>query len=114
MSTAFRSIRTDLYPELRVVDDQIMNVRDFSKPERALWAAFPTGRWVDLRSGNPYEDDPANADQWGKDRIVRAEVVTALLLGARGPEPGKFPAVRLRGARITGRLDLMGAQISSS
>jgi hypothetical protein len=89
-----------------------MNVRDLSKPERALWAAFPAGRWVDLRSGDPDEDDPANSEHWGKGRIVRAEVVTALLLGARDPERGRFPAVRLRGARVTGRLDLMGAVIA--
>jgi hypothetical protein len=89
-----------------------MDLDDLSKPERALWAAFPTGAWADLRSGDPGEDDPANAGCWGKGRTVRAEVVTALLLGARDPERGHFPAVRLRGARITGRIDLMGAVIT--
>jgi len=95
-----------------VTDDQAMDLDDLSKPERALWAAFPSGGWVDLRSGDPEEDDPANAGCWGKGRIVRAQVVTALLLGARDLERGFFPAVRLRGARLTGRLDLMGVVVS--
>ena len=89
-----------------------MDFDDLSKPERALWAAFASGSWVDLRSGDPDEDDPANADGWGKGRMVRAEVVTALLLGARDLERGHFPAVRLRAARITGRVDLMGTVIT--
>ena len=59
-----------------------MDLDDLSKPERALWAAFPGGVRVDLRSGDPEEDDPANAGCWGKGRTVRAQVVTALLLGA--------------------------------
>ena len=77
-----------------------------------MGVAFPSGAWVDLRSGNPDEDDPANAGRWGNGRIVRAQVITALLLGARDIERGYFPAVRLRGARVTGQLDLMGAVVS--
>lgn len=92
-----------------VLDDQAMDVADLSKPERALLAAFPRGEWVDLRSGDPDQDDPGNADGWGEDRKIRATVVTQLLLGACDLERGYFPAVRIRGARITGRLDLMGA-----
>ncbi|MFG2007381.1 hypothetical protein ACGFNU_50350 [Spirillospora sp. NPDC048911] len=69
---------------------------DLAEPEQRLWDAFPRGEWVDLRSGD-------------LERTVRAEVVTALLLGAAGHEPGRRPAVRLRGAVVTGRLDLMGS-----
>jgi adhesin HecA-like repeat protein len=39
-------------------------------------------------------------------------VIAALLLGAAATQPGRFPAVRLRGARIAGRLDMMGATLS--
>ena len=41
-------------------------------------------------------------------------MIRALLLGACPSEPGCAPAVRLRGARITGRLDLMGAAVTSN
>jgi len=59
---------------------------------------------VDLRSRDPARDDLGQAGSWGVRRVIRAEVLTALLLGASRPEPGQAPAIRLRGAPITGRL----------
>ncbi|GAB2809219.1 hypothetical protein GCM10022221_03210 [Actinocorallia aurea] len=64
--------------------------------ERRLWAAYPDGATVDL----------TNADG---DRDVRARVIAALLLGACDAAPGSSPGIRLRGARITGRLELRAA-----
>jgi len=89
-----------------------MDLDDLSKPELAPRAAFPGGVPVDLRSGDLDEDDPVNAGCWGADRVVRAEVVMALLLGAGDLEKGRAPAIRLVGARISGRLDVMAAGIS--
>src|SRR6266705_734905 len=95
--------------EAAVTDDQAMDLDDLSKPELAPRAAFPGGVPVDLRSGALDEDDPVNAGCWGADRVVRAEVVMALLLGAGDLEKGRAPAIRLVGARISGRLDVMAA-----
>jgi hypothetical protein len=85
---------------------------DLAGPERQLWDAYASGAWTDLRTGDAAADDPAAALAWGAGRLIRAEVIRALLLGARDGERGAAPAVRLRGARITGRLDLMGATVS--
>jgi cytoskeletal protein CcmA (bactofilin family) len=84
---------------------------DLSEPERAMWHSFPRGDWVDLRSGDPQQDEVTGGVAWGPERSVRAEVVAALLLGAAEVVPGCVPALRLRGVRITGRLDLMGAEV---
>ncbi|BBC34466.1 hypothetical protein SGFS_057600 [Streptomyces graminofaciens] len=85
-------------------------------PERALWDAFPEGRLVDLRAGRPEddqdEDDVAGGGAWGPGRTVRAEVVVALLLGANSGRPGTVASLWLAGARISGRLDLAGAQLN--
>lgn len=82
-----------------------------NEAEQRMWAAFPRGDWVDLRTGDPEKDDLADAEDWDAGRTVRAEVIAALLLGAVPPDPGRRPALRLRGARVRGRLDLMGAEI---
>ncbi len=89
-----------------------MALSDLTTAEQLVWDAFASGRWADLRTGDPEADDPGIGDTWGPERVVRAEVLCALLLGARQPEPGAAPAIRLRGARVTGRLDLMGAVTS--
>jgi hypothetical protein len=86
---------------------------DLSGAERLLWVAFPRGDWADLREGDAVADDLGKAPRWGPDRVIRAGVIRALLLGACAGEPGHAPAVRLRGARVSGRLDLMGATVNS-
>ncbi|HEV2373859.1 MAG TPA: hypothetical protein VGS19_17010 [Streptosporangiaceae bacterium] len=89
-----------------------MDVDELTAAERVLWAAFPHGTWADLRTGVVAEDDPAGGRSWGPSRTIRAEVVAALLLGVCDAERGYGPAVRLRGARVSGRLDLMGVTLS--
>lgn len=77
---------------------------DLTETERLLWDAYPTGAVVDLGDDRPDgTDDPA--------RLVRAEVVAALLLGARDGTPGRVPAIRLNGARITGALNVSGGEV---
>ena len=88
-----------------------MGPDELSPPERRLWDAFPTAERVDLRTGDPAADDPAGGAAWGRERVVRAEVVAALLLGARDTESGHTAAVQLTGARITGRLALDHADV---
>ena len=60
-----------------------------SATEHAVWRAFPRGEMVDL-SGDG-------------DRAVRAEVITALLLGGQEAERGRFPALRLTASESPGR-----------
>jgi hypothetical protein len=77
---------------------------DLTDTERRLWDAYPTGAVVSLGDDRPDgTDDP--------DRVVRAEVISALLLGAREGVPGRVPAVRLEGARISGTLDVSGGEV---
>ncbi|MCC5033203.1 oxidoreductase [Streptomyces sp. WAC 00631] len=51
-------------------------------------------------------------ESWGPGRTVRATVLAALLLGGHPGKPGSVAALRLAGARISGRLDLGGAEIA--
>ncbi|MFE1955274.1 oxidoreductase [Streptomyces sp. NPDC059524] len=81
-----------------------MRIDELGPLERQLWHAYPQGRPVEGRPGSPEAARPA----------VRAEFLTALLLGA-GPEPapGDRPALRLGGVSVTGTLDLRFAEIAA-
>ncbi|MEW9553911.1 hypothetical protein [Nonomuraea sp. NPDC050783] len=95
-----------------------------TEAERRLWNAFPAGEFVDLGGAAPgrrrgsnaivttaAENAPKDGDTWGPERTIRAKVIASLLLGAREAGAGTVPAVRLRGARITGQLALVSGTI---
>ncbi|MFJ9243469.1 oxidoreductase [Streptomyces sp. NPDC101776] len=92
----------------------MLSYDELTAPERELWDAFPEGRPVDLRTGVPEDDRVAEGGQWGPARTVRTAVLMALLLGANTVQPGAVACLRLAGARITGSLNLAGAQIGQS
>ena len=85
---------------------------DLSVAERSLWEAFPCGGWLDLRPDSPSGQIGGPGIYSDAERVIRAETIAALLLGAREPAAGCHPAIRLRGVQVTGRLDLMGATVS--
>jgi hypothetical protein len=80
--------------------------------ERRLWDAFPTAEKVDLGPGEPADAD-FDETSWGADRVVRAEVISRLLLGVRDTQRGYVTRVSLSGARISGSLNINGAVSSS-
>ncbi|GGW71736.1 hypothetical protein GCM10010503_56260 [Streptomyces lucensis JCM 4490] len=80
-----------------------MEIDDLTPAERRVWRAFAIGEEVNFRTGRA---------EWGPARTVRARVLRSVLLG--GPrQPGETAALRLRGARITGPLDLRNACVES-
>ncbi|MFI7500121.1 membrane-associated oxidoreductase [Streptomyces sp. NPDC049687] len=76
-----------------------MEIDDLTAAEQRVWRAFATGAEVDFRDSDG-------------ERTVRAPVLRALLLNGPG-EPGEIAAVKVRGARITGALDLRYATVDS-
>ncbi|GAA2110018.1 hypothetical protein [Actinomadura alba] len=76
---------------------------DMTGPEERLWDAYPTGTRVDLGDDVPSEATP--------ERTVRAEVIAQLLLGRCEQRAGFVPAVRLRGAYISGELNVTGGSV---
>lgn len=89
----------------------MLSYDELTPPERELWDAFPEGRRVEVRTGTPEDDHVAAGGQWGPERTVRGAVIAALLLGANSAQPGAVTSLTLVGARISGRLNLAGAQI---
>ncbi|MEU6310469.1 membrane-associated oxidoreductase [Streptomyces sp. NPDC047014] len=86
-----------------------MEINDLTPAERRVWEAFPRGEGVDFRE-RP-DDSSADGAGWGPGRTVRAEVLRALLLGAAPAAESRVAGLKIKGARITGKLDLRYAVI---
>ncbi|MEU7554548.1 oxidoreductase [Streptomyces sp. NPDC044571] len=84
---------------------------DLSGPEWRMWQAYRTGSVCDLSTRAADHDDPHSGEPWGPQRSVRAAVVALLLLHGPPPVPGRVASLKLRGVRITGRLDLSGGTV---
>ncbi len=96
----------------------VLSFEDLTELEAELVRAVYDYRVFDL-SPDPASvaaDEP-DFEQWGPDRTVRAELVCQLLMGEGPVAPGSdamlLRAVRIRGARIVGPLDLEGALVVS-
>jgi hypothetical protein len=92
-------------------DQQVNLIEGLSATEKRVWAAFSRGEEVDLRTGEPQMDNPADVSAWSESRKVRGEILAALLLGACDPVPGFAPALRLTGALVIGDIDLKQAVV---
>jgi hypothetical protein len=76
-------------------------------PEQALLDHAVAGTRLDLAGDGRVDHEPMN--EWGPARTVRAPVLRQLLVEPQWPVHSK--GVRLRGARISGRLDLESATV---
>ncbi|WP_411106440.1 membrane-associated oxidoreductase [Streptomyces sp. cmx-4-9] len=86
-----------------------MEINELTPAERRVWEAFPRGDGVDFRA-HP-EDSSVDGADWGPERTLRAEVLRALLLGACPAEEGRVAGLKIKGARIVGKLDLRYAVV---
>ncbi|MEU6865680.1 oxidoreductase [Streptomyces sp. NPDC046876] len=86
---------------------------DLTTAELGLWQSFRNGSAYDLRAGDPAADDPGTDGRpWGEERALRARVIARLLLNGPPALPGRAPALKVRGAFVTGRLDLSNSQVT--
>ncbi|MCX5408404.1 membrane-associated oxidoreductase [Streptomyces sp. NBC_00335] len=86
-----------------------MEINDLTPAERRVWDAFPRGEGVDFREDR--NEEAVDGASWGPGRTVRAEVLAHLLLRGAAPLDGQVPGLNVRGARITGKLNLKYADI---
>lgn len=82
-----------------------------SETEKRLQHYAVSGGTLNLLTGASESDDVERALAWPQERCVRAEVLASCLLGVPEDAHVGTQMFRLRGARITGRLMLAGANI---
>lgn len=80
-----------------------MDNADLTPAERRVCEVFPKGEVADFRGGG--EEAAEDGSGWGAERTVRADVLRRLLLGGTSAE-GRIAGLRIRGARISGLLDV--------
>ncbi|AWW36743.1 membrane-associated oxidoreductase [Streptomyces sp. AS58] len=83
-----------------------METDDLTAAELRVYRAFARGATVDFR--DPPGEDTARGAEWGPERTVRAAVLRDLLLDPPRQD-GEVASLRLKGARVTGALDLQYA-----
>jgi hypothetical protein len=72
--------------------------------EQSLVGHVSRGEWLDLAADDEVVDQAA-MQSWGESRTCRATVIRDILRGRFAADPDPH-GLRLRGARITGRIDL--------
>lgn len=80
-----------------------------SRAEKRI--ADARGVLVDLRSGKPGNDDPADGRNWSAERTVSAGFLCSLIAQAGRPDRDTR-AIRVRGARVTGAIDLENRDVA--
>ncbi len=78
--------------------------RGWTGPNRRLWNAVRAGRWLELAGRVREGTDPHE--------VVTADAIRTVLTSGVGPEGDR--RLRLRGARITGRLELRGVECGAA
>jgi hypothetical protein len=87
------------------------NDKKLADAEQKLFTAAFNGTFANLRTETASDDDPCQGESWGASRQISASLLIKLLTETHsGNKPPR--AVKLRGARITGLLDLEASAIA--
>jgi hypothetical protein len=79
--------------------------------ENTLLDKAQKGELADFRTGNEEIDNPENANTWGDDRRIRANLLYWLCIDRGASELVHAKGVRIAGARIGGQLDFESATL---
>jgi hypothetical protein len=105
--------------DVPLVNLALAEFRNLTPAERALlrfagsYRSEPGGFAIAGTSAKPDDpsNDPADADKWGKEREVRAELIRWLCVDPRANAQVDPQGIRLLGARIIGKLNLVDVTI---
>lgn len=99
-------------PNSRKMQASPNDLATLSPLEERFVAAATVGRRFDCAPAGATGDDPDAIEDWDR-RTIRAGVLTDVILGYERLGAPDGPGLRLRGARIAGRLDLSHADLGN-
>ncbi len=79
--------------------------------EKTLLDKARQGEPADFKSDDEETDKPENADNWGDDRRIRADLLYWLCVDREASELVHAKGVQLGGAKVEGPLDFEGATL---
>ncbi len=88
--------------------------RSLTKAERKLFKAFANGERADFSVDSEENNDPAHADRWSGERVLKADRIAWLCTDPQASALVTHRGIVVLGARIDGKLDLQFAKISFS
>jgi hypothetical protein len=86
-----------------------VTIDGLSEQQRVVSEAVEAAAWLDLRNADAGADRTEAGDCWGTERTVEARTLVDVLTRA---DMSARSALRIRGARIRGDLDLSRAELA--
>ena len=83
-----------------------------TQAETKLFKTEANGQFADYQVGDKKKDDPAQGDQWGKTRTLRADRIEWLCTNTQASRYIGHKGIQILGAKIEGELDLLFARIA--
>jgi hypothetical protein len=82
-----------------------------TEAEEKLFQAVAIGGLADYSTGSEEKDDPAKGDQWGQERVLRADRIAWLCTDLEASKQVTHKGVRVKGAGVIEELELQYARI---
>ncbi len=86
--------------------------KDLTPAEEILLDKAQKGESADFRNGDEETDKPENADNWGDDRLIRADFLYWLCTNREASELVHAKGIEIHGAQVEGSLDFEAATLS--
>jgi hypothetical protein len=90
-----------------------MRREDLKGKEQELWDAFAEGRQVTCDGPDPIAFAGSPDEGWSDEQRISGDVISTILRGTDSASDASSPALWLRGARITGTLDVSDAVVDA-
>jgi len=86
--------------------------RTLTEADKALFKAVATGALADYSDQDEKKNHPAVANNWGPDRIIKADRIAWLCMNPQASTMVTHRGILVKGALINGKLDLLFCRIS--
>ena len=94
---------------LRLAKEKFGNL---TKAEEKLFQGIANGAVADYSAQDANDNDPADANNWGPDRIIKADRIAWLCTDKQASELVTHRGILVKGTLINGKLDLLFCMIS--